>query len=476
MSDHDLFRSPLVTRYASREMAELFGERHRVRTWREIWLALAEAQRKAGLRITQSQLQELRRTIDRIDFDRAAKHEKRLRHDVMAHVHAWGDLAPRARGVLHLGATSADIVDNADLMIMRDALQLIAVWLANAIDALAAFMEKYRSLPALGFTHYQPAQPTTVGKRAALWCADFVRDLGEIDQRLRELRFRGIKGATGTQASFLKLLRGDARKVISLENEVARSCGFDRIEPITGQTYSRKIDAQVVSTLGQIAASVHKFANDIRLLSNLKEINEPFEESQIGSSAMPYKRNPILCERATGLARFVISLVPSALQTAAEQWFERTLDDSAHKRLCIPEAFLATEAMLRIVSHVARGLVVFPPMIAARLRAELPSIATENILMAATSAGGDRQELHERLRRHAIAAADRVKTEGVESDLLDRLKSDPAFANIELDRVLDPVAYVGRAPEQVQDFLRKIVTPIRRRYADDLGREIELDV
>jgi adenylosuccinate lyase len=476
MSNHDVFESPLVTRYASAEMAKLFGARHRIITWRKLWLALAEAQRRAGLKITAQQLADLRRTLTQIDFKRAAGHEKRLRHDVMAHLHAWGDVAPSARGILHMGATSAYIVDNADLIIMREALAMVATGLAGAIDHLADFAKKHRSVPTLGLTHYQPAQVTTVGKRAALWCYDLVRDLDAVEFELGALRFRGVKGTTGTQASFMALLNGNQTKMRKLEADVAQQFGFDAIEPITGQTYSRKVDAQVVSTLGNLAASVHKFANDVRLLANRKEIEEPFETAQVGSSAMPYKRNPMLCERATGLARFVIALVPNVLQTAAEQWFERTLDDSANKRLAIPQAFLAADAMLRIVNRVAGGLVVYPRVIDARLREELPFMASEDILMAGCAAGGDRQELHERIRRHAHAAAARVKEEGLNNDLLDRMAADPAFAAVKLNKVVDPKRFVGRAPQQVDEFIKTFVTPIRRRYKNTRKKQIELNV
>ncbi|MCH7632031.1 MAG: adenylosuccinate lyase, partial [Planctomycetes bacterium] len=365
---------------------------------------------------------------------------------------------------------------NADLVILRDALGGIRDWLVNVIDALAAFAKTHRSLPALGFTHFQPAQLTTVGKRAILWCYDFVRDLEEVETRLERMRFRGLKGATGTQASFMELFEGDAGKIDRLEAGIAREFGFAKIEPVTGQTSSRKVDAQVVGALAGIAASVHKFANDMRLLANLKEIEEPFEKSQVGSSAMAYKRNPMRCERATGLARFVLSLVSSPLQTAAEQWFERTLDDSSNKRMTIPEAFLATDGMLRIVVNVARGFVVYPKVIRAHLAAELPFMASENILMAAVAAGGDRQEIHERIRKHAQAAAARVKIEGKDNDLIQRLAADEAFADVDLKAVLDPNAFVGRAPEQVDDFVRDYVTPIRRRYRKVLTRVAELSV
>ncbi len=476
MPGQEVYESPLVTRYASREMSELFGARRRILTWRRLWLALAQAQRRVGLEISARQIRQLERTIEDINFRAAARYEKRLRHDVMAHLHAWGDVAPDARGILHLGATSAYIVDNTDLIIMRDALRRIADWLANVIDALAGFAKKHRALATLGLTHYQPAQITTVGKRAALWCYDFVRDLEEVEHRLASLRFRGVKGTTGTQASFLALLDGDHKKVAGLEADVAKRFDFRHVEPITGQTYSRKVDAQVVCSLGGIAASVHKLANDMRLLANLKELEEPFEKRQVGSTAMPYKRNPMRCERATGLARLVLSLVQSPLQTAAEQWFERTLDDSANKRISVPEAFLATDGMLRLVSNVACGLVVYPKVIKTRLRAELPFMASENILMAAASAGGDRQELHERIRRHSQASAARVKHEGKDNDLLERLRADQAFAGINLRDVTNPKRYIGRAPQQVDEFIKEFVTPIRRRYRKVLSRESELSV
>ena len=476
MASHDVYESPLISRYTSHAMCALFGPRHRILTWRRLWLALAKAEKAVGLNITDRQIRQLESTLETIDFAAAARHEKRLRHDVMAHLHAWGDVAPDARGILHLGATSAYIVDNADLIIMREALRMIAEWLACVIDNLATFAKTHRALPTLGFTHYQPAQVTTVGKRAALWCYDFVRDLEEVEHRLTDLRFRGVKGTTGTQASFLALLGDSDAKVRKLEMDVAGQFDFKRVEPITGQTYSRKVDAQVVCTLAQVATSVHKFANDIRLLANLKEVEEPFETNQVGSSAMAYKRNPMRCERATGLARFVLSLVSSPLQTAAEQWFERTLDDSANKRLSVPEAFLATEGSLLIVTNVARGLVVYPKVIASRLRAELPFMATENIMMAAAAAGGDRQDLHERIRRHSHAAAARVKLEGETNDLLERIAADPAFVGVDLKTVTDAKQYIGRSPRQVDEFVKEYVTPIRRRYRSVLARESELNV
>lgn len=476
MAKEEFYQSPLVERYASKEMSRLFGARHRIVTWRRLWLALAKAERRAGLKITAKQIKQLEDTIDRIDFAAAARYEKQLRHDVMAHLKAWGDVAPDARGILHVGATSAFVVDNADLIVQRDALRHIAEWSANLIDALATFAKKHRARPTLGFTHFQPAQVTTVGKRAALWSYDFVRDLEEIEHRIESLRFRGVKGTTGTQASFLALFNDNHAKVLRLEADVARQLEFPKVEPITGQTYSRKVDAQMVSTLAGIASSVHKFCNDIRLLANMKEIEEPFEKSQVGSSAMAYKRNPMRCERATGLARFVLSLASSPLQTAAEQWFERTLDDSANKRITVPEAFLATDAMLNIVTNVARGLVVYPKVIESRLRAELPFMASENILMAATAAGGDRQELHQRIRDHSQAAADRVKLEGRDNDLIERLRTDAAFDGVDLKRVTDPKHYIGRAPQQVDEFIKDYVTPVRRRYRRVLARKSDLSV
>ncbi len=463
-------------RNASREMCEIFSPHRRALTWRRVWLALAEAQHELGLPIKAAQLRALKAGIEDIDLKAVARYEKRLRHDVMAHLHAFADLAPKARGILHLGATSMDIVDNADLILMRDALELIRQWLITAIDALAKQARKHRKLPCLGFTHYQPAQPTTAGKRIALWCWDFVRDLDEIDARITGLRFRGIRGATGTQAGFLKLFDGNAAKVRRLESRVAVKLGFKTCEPITGQTYSRKIDAQVVAALANIATSVHKLANDIRLLANLKEFEEPFGKEQVGSSAMAYKRNPMLCERATGLARFVIGLAQSAFQNAAEQWLERTLDDSSNKRLLIPETFLATDGILQIVAHVADGLVVYPKVMRARLAAELPFMASEDILMAAATTGGDRQALHERIRVHSQAAAAEVKQHGRPNDLLDRLRSDPAFAKVPIARLVKPEAFVGLAPQQVDDFLKNVVAPLKRRHRKTPRRQPEINV
>ncbi len=476
MTRADKYESPLVSRNASEEMCRIFGARYRITIWRSLWIALADAQRRAGLKISKAQVRSLEKARDDIDFKAAAKYEKTLRHDVMAHLHAFADQAPKARPILHLGATSAFIVDNADLIIMREALGVVRDWLSNVIDALGTFAKKHRAMPTLGFTHFQPAQLTTVGKRAALWCYDFVRDIEEIEYRLAGLKFRGVKGTTGTQASFLELFDGDGRKVDAVERDVARRFGFDACEPITGQTYSRKVDAAIVGSLAGVAASVHKFANDLRLLANLKEIEEPFESGQVGSSAMAYKRNPMRCERATGLARFVISIANSPLQTAAEQWFERTLDDSANKRIVVPEAFLATDGMLKIVTNVSRGMVVYPKVIASRVAAELPFMATENILMAAVKAGGDRQALHERIRGHSQAAGAVVKEQGGVNDLLERIEADEAFAGVNVRAATNPKDYTGRAPQQVDAFVRDYVTPIRRRYRKVLEQSADLNV
>jgi len=469
------YRSPLETRYAGKTMRELFADRRKFTTWRRLWVALAEAQKQLGLDITQEQLDEMKAHVEDIDFAKAAEYEKELRHDVMAHVHAFGDVAPSAKRIIHLGATSQFVGDNTDLLLMREALQLVAGLLASVIDALGTFALTHRALPCLAFTHFQPAQLTTVGKRAALWCAEFVMDLREVERRLETLAFRGVKGTTGTQASFLALFDGDHDKVQQLDRLVAEKMGFQQICCITGQTYSRKVDAGIAATLAGVAASVHKLCNDIRLLAHRREVEEPFGAKQVGSSAMAYKRNPMRCERATALSRWLMDIAASPLHTAAEQWFERTLDDSANKRLAIPEAFLTTDAVLRIVLNVAGGLVVHAPVIEANIRAELPFMATENILMAAVKAGGDRQDLHERIRQHSHAAAAEVKA-GKPNDLLDRLKADKAFKKLDIDAMLEPTAFIGRAPQQVDEFLAQEVEPVRQRYADSLGADADLRV
>jgi len=475
-NERNVYTSPLVERNASKEMAELFGAQKKFSTWRRLWLELARAEQKLGLDITDAQIRQMAQHLDDIDFNKAARYEKQFRHDVMAHVYTFGDAAPKAAPIIHLGATSCYVGDNADLLIMRDALTLIAGKLAGVIHLLAAFADNHRARPTLGFTHFQPAQLTTVGKRAALWCYEFVMDLREVEHRLETLEFRGVKGTTGTQASFLELFEGDHNKVKRLDRMVSGAFGFKRICPVTGQTYQRKTDALVVGVLASIAQSAHKLCNDVRLLANLKEMEEPFEKSQVGSSAMAYKRNPMRCERVTGLSRFVLSLATSPLMTAAEQWLERTLDDSSNKRIVIPEAFLAADGILEILTNVVGGLVVYPRVIDAHIRMELPFMATENILMAAVKAGGNRQSLHEAIRRHSHAAADQVKNHGRANDLIDRLKADPAFVAVDFKAVLDPRAYVGRAPEQVREFIADVVAPIRRKYRRQLNRKVELNV
>lgn len=476
MDQYELYESPLVTRNATREMSRLFGPRNRVLTWRRLWVALAQAQHELGLGVTMAQVRALKKGMDRIDFKLAARYEKKLRHDVMAHVHAFGDVAGVAKPIIHLGATSAFVVDNADLIIMRDALEQIAHWLAAVIHELGKFARKHRSLPTLGWTHYQPAQLTTVGKRATLWCWDFAQDLQEIETRIDRLRFRGVRGATGTQASFLALFDGVESKVQRLERLVARRFDFSQCEPVTGQTYSRKVDAACAATLAGVAQSVHKMANDIRLLCNLGEIEEPFEKKQIGSSAMPHKRNPMRMERATGLARLVLSLATSPQMTACEQWFERTLDDSANKRVSIPELFLATDGMLRLVHNVCGGLVVYPQVIRRRVDENLPFLATEQLMLTAAGAGHDRQKMHERLRRLARKAADDLKNGADRNPLVDMLRRDAVFGNLDIESALDPSAHIGLAPQQVDAFIKDVVEPVRRRYRKWLRPDAALNV
>jgi adenylosuccinate lyase len=457
-------------------MAELFGAQKKFSTWRKLWLELAKAEKKLGLNIKQSQIDQMARRLDDIDFQKAAEYEKKFRHDVVAHIHTFAKVAPKAAPIIHLGAASCFIGDNADLIIMREALQIVAGKLAAVIDLLGKFAQRYRDLPTLGFTHYQPAQLTTVGKRATLWCYEFAMDLQEIEHRLEMLPFRGVKGTTGTQASFLALFDGQHSKVKQLDKMVAEAFEFKRICAVTGQTYQRKIDTLVINTLASVAQSAHKMCNDIRLLANLKEIEEPFEKSQVGSSSMAYKRNPMRCERTTGLCRFVLSLAGSPAMTASEQWLERTLDDSANRRIVIPEAFLAVDGILEILINVTDGLVVYPKVIEARIAAELPFMATENILVAGVMAGGNRQELHEKIRLHSHAAAAQVKQFGRPNDLIGRLRADIAFAKVNFEKVLNPKAYIGRAPQQVDEFIRSVVTPICRRYRKGLNRKVELNV
>jgi len=470
------YDNPLLTRYASAEMGEIWSPQRKFSTWRRLWVALAEAQAELGLPINAAQIDQLKHHIDDIDFEAARRYERQKRHDVMAHVHAYGDVCPDARAIIHLGATSCYVTDNTDLLLLRESLCLVRGRVVAVIDALAKFARQHRDLPCLAFTHFQPAQPTTVGKRACLWAYDLVLDLAEIEHRLEGLKAHGSKGTTGTQASFLELFQGDHAKVRKLDELIARKMGFGQSYAVTGQTYPRKVDAQVLAVLAGIAQSAHKMATDLRLLAHRKELEEPFEKEQIGSSAMAYKRNPMRSERLCSLSRFVMGLEPSAVQTAAVQWLERTLDDSAIRRLVLPQAFLATDAVLILCQNVASGLVVYPRVIAAHLQAELPFMATENILMAAVAAGGDRQDLHERIRRHSQAAAAVVKEQGGRNDLLERLAADPALAQVDLTAVTDPRQFIGRAPEQVDEFIAGVVEPIRKRYPEALATTADVHV
>lgn len=473
---HETYENPLIHRYASAEMSRLWGDQTKFRTWRQLWVWLAEAEAELGLPILPEQLGELRASIDTIDFAVAEAHERRLRHDVMAHVHAYGDQCPSARGIIHLGATSCYVTDNTDLLLMREGLQMIATRVAAVIDRLGKFATTTRDLACLGFTHLQPAQPTTVGKRACLWAYDLAMDLVEVEHRLEQLKARGVKGTTGTQASFLELFQGDHTKVKMLEELVAGKMGFDNVYTVTGQTYSRKVDAQILASLSGVAQSAHKAATDLRILANRKELEEPFEKEQIGSSAMAYKRNPMRSERICGLSRYVMSLETSAAATASTQWLERTLDDSANRRLIIPQAFLAIDAVLILYQNVANGLVVYPQVIAKHLAEELPFMATENILMAGVAAGGDRQDLHERIRTHSQAAARVVKEQGGANDLIERLKKDPAFAKVDVGAALDAHKFIGRAPQQVDEFVAQVVEPIRKRYTGATQHSAEVRV
>jgi adenylosuccinate lyase len=482
---NDVYDNPLIGRYASPEMAQRWGPLRKFRTWRRLWLALAEAQAELGLladdgklpRIRLEQLAELRAHLDDVDLDRAAEHERRLRHDVMAHIHTLGDVAPGCREVVHLGATSCYVTDNADLILIRESLQQLCGTLAAVIDALATFARTWKDEPTLGFTHFQPAQLTTVGKRACLWLFDLVLDLQELERRRDELPFRGAKGTTGTQASFLALFRGDHEKVKQLDRLVAKKMGFDRVFPVTGQTYSRKIDTQILDALSGLGQSAHKWGTDLRLLAHRQEIDEPFEAEQVGSSAMAYKRNPMRAERMCSLARFLTGLPAMAANTAATQWFERTLDDSAARRLYLPQAFLAADAVLRIALNLAHGLVVNRPVIARSVREYLPYVATENLMMAAVRAGEDRQTVHEVVRQHSHAVTARVKEgAGSPAELFDRLKAEKTFAKVDFAVVLDPRGFVGRAPEQVAEFLAEHVEPVRQRYAAAIGMKAELTV
>ena len=470
------YQNPLIERYASDDMSRIFSAATKFSTWRRLWLALAESQQELGLPIPAEALRDMRAHLDDVDLKRAAELEKRFRHDVMAHVHLFGETAPAAKAVIHLGATSAFVTDNSELMQHEQALRLVLRRLVSCISALAGFARTHRDVPTLGYTHFQPAQPTTVGKRAALWLQDFVLDVEEVEHRLETLRFRGIRGTTGTEASFLELFDGDHAKVEELGRRVAQKMGFARLYGVTGQTYPRKSDYAFLATLAGVAASASKYAHDLRLLQHLKEIEEPFEKEQIGSSAMAYKRNPMRAERITALARHVIALTIDPAFTAATQWLERTLDDSANRRIAIPEAYLATDAILLLTHNVSAGLVVRPEVIRRHLAEELPFMATEAILMHAVRAGGDRQELHERIRQHSIAAAEAVKDRGEHNDLAQRIAGDDSFgmSDDDVQQVLDPQRHTGRAAQQVDSFLREHVQPILDRYqAADAAPELK---
>jgi len=472
--------SPLATRNASAEMQAIWSPRRKFETWRRLWLALAESQRELGLPISESQIEQLRSHLSVTDEDitGASEHESRLRHDVMAHVHALGDAAPEARPIIHLGATSQFVNCNTELILLRESLGLVAIKLARVIDALCDFAVAFRDLPVLAFTHYQPAQPTTLGKRGATWAADLALTLERVERTRDDIRLRGAKGATGTQASFLELFEGDAEKVERLDALIAERLGFDaeRRYALTGQTYPRVVDAFVLSELACVASVIHKLCNDVRLMANRKELDEPFADAQIGSSAMPYKRNPMRCERATGLCRFVMSLTHNAYDTCATQWLERTLDDSANRRLSLPESFLALDGALDLAHNVAAGFDVHVATVRANLMAELPFLATENLMMAAVKLGRDRQDVHEAIRRHSRAAAGVVKDEGKPNDLIDRLRAEPLMSGVDLDELLDPMRYVGLAPAQVDRFVESVARPIRERYRADLAPAAEPSV
>lgn len=476
--DYNSYESPLCTRYASKEMQFVFSAQKKFSTFRRLWVALARAEMKLGLNITQQQVDQLEANIDNIDFETAEKREKEVRHDVMSHVYAYGQVCPDAAGIIHLGATSCYVGDNTDIIIMRDAMKIVHRKLVNVIANLAAFAKKYKAMPCLAYTHLQPAQLTTVGKRATLWANELLMDLEDLEYRMSKLQLLGQKGTTGTQASFVELFHGDGEKIDKLEQMIADEMGFEKCVPVSGQTYSRKIDTQVVNVLAGIAASCSKFSNDLRILANFKEMEEPFEEHQIGSSAMPYKRNPMRAERITSLARYVMidSLNPEF--TSATQWFERTLDDSANKRIAVAEAFLATDAILNIMLNITDGLVVYEKSIRARVMKELPFMATENIMMRAVEKGGNRQELHEALRQHSIAAAKIVKEEGGENDLVDRIAADSKFGitKEEIMSVLKPENFIGRCPQQVDRFISQCIDPVLEANKDVLGEKAELSV
>ena len=475
---HDRYISPFSTRYASDEMQYIFSEDNKFRTWRRLWIALAKAEQKQGLPITDEQIAELEAHADDINYEDAIRREKECRHDVMSHVYAYGLQCPEAKGIIHLGATSCYVGDNTDVLVMREGLQLVRKKLIGVLALLADFADKYKDMPCLAYTHCQPAQLTTVGKRATLWMNELYMDLEEIDHRIASLALLGSKGTTGTQASFVELFEGDEGKIRAVEADIAAALGFDKVVPVSGQTYSRKVDAMVLNALAGLASSAMKFATDLRLLANFKEMEEPFEKHQIGSSAMPYKRNPMRAERICALARYLMVDVLNPAFTAGTQWFERTLDDSANKRIAMAEGFLAADAILNILLNVCNGLVVYPKVIRARVMAELPFMATENIMMQAVKKGGDRQELHERLRQHSVAAAACVKEQGLPNDLIDRVVADPAFGleRADIEAVLQPEHFTGLAPAQVRHYLDEVIRPVLAANPDCVGQNAELSV
>ena len=474
----NLYNSPLNSRYASKEMSFIFSDDMKFSTWRKLWVALAEGERSLGINITEEQINELKANINNINYDEARKREKEVRHDVMSHVYAYGLQCPNAKGIIHLGATSCYVGDNTDIIIMRDALVLIKKKLITVLNHLSNFAMKYKDMPTLVFTHFQPAQLTTVGKRATLWMQDLVIDIENIDFVLAKLKLRGVKGTTGTQASFMNLFEGDEEKIKSLDTYVAEKMGFEKSYGVTGQTYPRKIDSIILNTLSEVAQSAYKFSNDLRLLQSIKEIEEPFEKHQIGSSAMAYKRNPMRSERMSSLARTVIVNALNPAITAATQWFERTLDDSANKRISVPEAFLALDGVLNLYINIAESMVVYDKVIAKHVNEELPFMATENIMMECTKRGCDRQELHERIREHSMAAAKRVKGEGLSNDLIERIMADDYFklTKEEILDIIDPLKFIGRAPSQVVEFIDEYVIPIINENKDALEIKSEINV
>lgn len=474
----DRYVSPLSERYASREMQYIFSPDMKFRTWRKLWIALAETEKELGLNITQEQIDELKANADNINYDVAREREKKVRHDVMSHVYAYGVQCPKAKGIIHLGATSCYVGDNTDIIVMTEALKLVRKKLVNVLAELAKFADEHKAQPTLAFTHFQPAQPTSVGKRATLWMQEFMLDLEDLEYVLSTMKLLGSKGTTGTQASFLELFDGDQETIDKIDPMIAKKMGFQECYPVSGQTYSRKVDTRVMNVLAGIAASAHKFSNDIRLLQHLKEVEEPFEKNQIGSSAMAYKRNPMRSERIASLSRFVMVDALNPAITSATQWFERTLDDSANKRLSIPEGFLAVDGILDLCLNVVDGLVVYPKVIEKRLRSELPFMATENIMMDAVKAGGDRQELHERIRELSMEAGRNVKEEGKENNLLELIAADPAFNMTleELQKTMDPAKYTGRAAIQVENFLKNVVNPVLEANRELLGMTAEINV